>query len=148
MHIKTSDQPSLKLGFGNYTCNWGLHIAGLYETERERDEIIFGFLRQGYLDGDLQLYAPAERDQEDFLSRFSGYCQECAEGLNEPEYFNIKTPRELYYPREVFSPWDMDRNLDAFYKEARRHGQRQIRATTEMVWADRKSTRLNSSHYS
>ncbi len=29
MHIYTSDQPSLKLGFGGYTCNWGLHVAGL-----------------------------------------------------------------------------------------------------------------------
>jgi len=41
MHFQTSDQEKLELGFGGYTCNWGLHICGLYETEKERDEIIF-----------------------------------------------------------------------------------------------------------
>lgn len=43
MHIQTSDQEAMLMGFGNYSCNWGLHICGLYETEQERDEILFGF---------------------------------------------------------------------------------------------------------
>ena len=54
MHIHTSEQDRLELGFGNYTCNWGTHICGLYETEEERDEIIFGFLRHGDMAGDLR----------------------------------------------------------------------------------------------
>ena len=40
MHIHTSEQDSLELGFGNYSCNWGLHICGLYETEEERDKAL------------------------------------------------------------------------------------------------------------
>ena len=40
MYIKTSNQEKLELGIGNYSCNWGIHIAGLYETDVERDEII------------------------------------------------------------------------------------------------------------
>ena len=55
MHIKTSDQKELNMGFGGYTCNWGLHICGLYETDAERDEIIYGFLHQGALEKDKQL---------------------------------------------------------------------------------------------
>ena len=43
MYIKTSGQEKIELGFGNYQCNNGMHFAGLYETEKERDEIIFGF---------------------------------------------------------------------------------------------------------
>ena len=31
MHIKTSNQPELKLGIGDYACNWGVHICSLYE---------------------------------------------------------------------------------------------------------------------
>ena len=49
MHIKTSNQEKLDMGFGGYTCNWGLHICGLYETEIERDEILFGFFHEGAL---------------------------------------------------------------------------------------------------
>ena len=60
MFLKTSDQSEFEIGFGNYTCNWGIRIAGLYETYEERDEIILGFLSRGDLDGDLQLYCPVE----------------------------------------------------------------------------------------
>ncbi len=43
MYFKTSNQPVLELGFNNYTCNWGVHFAGLYKTEEERDQTISGF---------------------------------------------------------------------------------------------------------
>jgi len=68
MHIQTSNQEQLNLGFNNYTCNWGLHICGLYETEAERDEIILGFLYTGDIEGDLQLYCPVERTKENFIA--------------------------------------------------------------------------------
>ena len=135
MHIKTSDQESLKMGFGHYTCNWGLHIAGLYETEEERDEIIFGFLKQGYQEGDLQLYCPVERTIEEFKQEFSSECPACKEHLDNPEIFSIQSAKELYYPEGEFSPWTMDENLEAFYRQSQRQGKRNIRATAEMVWA-------------
>ncbi|MDZ7762822.1 MAG: hypothetical protein U5K00_00120 [Melioribacteraceae bacterium] len=65
MHIKTSDQEKLDMGFGGYTCNWGLHICGLYESAEERDEIIFGFLHKGAVENDKQLYCPVERTKEE-----------------------------------------------------------------------------------
>jgi hypothetical protein len=34
MYIQTSTQEKLNLGIGNYQCNWGIHIAGLYETDK------------------------------------------------------------------------------------------------------------------
>lgn len=37
MYVQTSEQPKLNLGFNDYECNWGVHIAGLYENEEERD---------------------------------------------------------------------------------------------------------------
>ena len=70
MHIKTSDQPILHMGYRGYSCNWGLHICGLYETEEERDEIVFGYLNQGDIEGDLQFYCPSERTELDFREKF------------------------------------------------------------------------------
>jgi len=135
MHIKTSKQEPLEMGFGNYTCNWGLHIAGLYETEEERDDIIFGFLKQGYKEGDLQLYCPVERTKEAFYDEFESFCPECSKKLHDPDFFSIKSAKEFYYPDGVFSPREMDKNLDAFYKESQKNGRRNIRATAEMAWA-------------
>ena len=135
MHIKTSDQEEFQMGFGDYTCNWGLHMCGLYETEAERDAIIFGYLRQGYLDGDLQLYCPSERSQDDFRSKFSATCPECAGELDKPQHFQMVSARELYYPDGVFSPWAMDIGLAEFFANSQKNGRRNIRATAEMVWA-------------
>jgi hypothetical protein len=135
MHIHTSDQPSLDLGFGGYTCNWGMHMAGLYETPEERDEIILGFLSTGAQSGDLQLYCPCERSPEDFRSAYLGRCPGCASHLADPEVFQLFSARDLYYPDGTFSPWAMDDGLNAFYADSRKKGGRNIRATAEMVWA-------------
>lgn len=135
MHIKTTDQEKLDLGFRDYTCNWGTHIAGLYETEEERDEIIFGFLSTGDNAGDLQLYCPCERSETDFREKFSKACPTCADHLDDHDRFQFMSTKELYYPEGTFSPWDMDKNLNAFYKESQKNGRKNIRATAEMIWA-------------
>jgi len=135
MHITTSRQPPLDLGFGGYTCNWGAHFCGLYETEQERDEVIMGFLGQGMADGDLQLYCPTERSPEDFETKFSAKCPHCASRLRDPNLIRIDSARELYYPDGTFSPWAMDDGLNAFYQQTRGNGAPNIRATAEMVWA-------------
>lgn len=135
MHIQTSSQEKLSLGFGGATCNWGTHICGLYETEAERDEIILGFLHAGAEQKDLQLYCPAEQTEEEFKQKFSEQCHCCAETTNSPEIFQFYSAKELYYPTGVFSPWDMDDALDAFYKNSQKDGKKNVRATAEMVWA-------------
>ena len=135
MYIKTSDQEKLNLGIGTYSCNWGLHIAGLYETKEERDEIIFGYLKEGYSAGDMQLYCPAERSAENFREEFTNYCPSCAQGLDDHNHFSISSAKELYYPDGTFSPIAMDKGLNAFFKESQKNGKRNIRATAEMVWA-------------
>ena len=89
MHIQTSEQKRLELGFGNYSCNWGAHICGLYETEKERDEIILGFLRQGDIDNDLQLYVPAERTKEDFIKQYASLCDGCGRHVHNEDCFQI-----------------------------------------------------------
>lgn len=135
MHVKTSDQQALNLGFGEYTCNWGAHFCGLYESEAERDDILLGFLAQGTFDGDLQIYCPVERTEEDFKQHFPAHCPDCERHLADPDIFRIYSAKELYYPDGVFSPWAMDEGLDAFYAESQKNGQRNVRATAEMVWA-------------
>ena len=135
MHIQTSDLEVMKLGIGDYTCNWGTHICGLYESESERDEIVFGFLRQGFYDKDLQLYCPHERTKENFIQDFSGFCPDCRDHMHDTNQFQILSAKDLYYPSGVFDPRDMDLSLNSFYKESQSSGKRNIRATAEMVWA-------------
>lgn len=135
MHIQTSKQARLELGFGEYTCNWGVHLCGLYETEEERDSIILGFLAQGVKAGDLQLYCPAERSQEDFEAKMSAVCPHCESQFSDPKVFRINSAKELYYPDGTFSPWAMDEGLNTFYEQSKTEGSPNIRATAEMVWA-------------
>lgn len=135
MYLHTSNQEKLELGIGNYSCNWGIHIAGLYETEEERDEIVNGYLARGVKAGDMQLYCPTEQSEETFRKKFIHHCPDCVERLDNPDYFSIDSAEELYYPDGTFSPIAMDNGLNAFYKESQKKGKRNIRATAEMVWA-------------
>jgi hypothetical protein len=135
MHFTTSGQEKMLLGVGNFSCNWGTHICGLYETEAERDEIIFGFLKQGSLVGDIQLYCPVERSSDEFFRDFAAFCPECVHKLHDVNHFDLKTARELYYPNGIFDPWHMDKALNAYYIFSQSHGKRNIRATAEMSWA-------------
>jgi len=135
MHIKSSDQEVLKLGIGNYSCNWGTHICGLYEKEKERDEIIFGYLNQGIVDRDLQLYIHSEQSEEDFRENFVHHCPECNESINDSEILDIKKAKDLYYPAGIFDPWYMDTAINGYYAYTQRNGQRNLRAIAEMAWA-------------
>lgn len=135
MHIETSDQESLSLGFGNYTCNWGAHVCGLYETAEERDEIVMGFLHAGDEAGDLQLYCPCERTEEDFRVEYARRNPCCADHPDDGERFSLLAAKDLYYPSGEFSPWAMAEGLEGFYATSQEKGKRNIRATAEMVWA-------------
>ncbi len=135
MYIETSSQPIAPLGFHGFTCNWGTHICGLYETEEERDEIIFGFLRRGDVDGDLGLYCPAERSKEDFFAQYKTRYGDDASRVRDPQRFQLFDPKDLYYPDGTFSPQAMDSGLTVFFEESQKKGPRNVRATAEMAWA-------------
>ncbi len=135
MHIKTSDQEKLELGFGEYTCNWGLHIAGLYQNEEERDEIIYGFLHQGDLMNELQLYCPVEQTSEEFIEKYGQKYPTCKHHVHDPAKFSLLSAKDLYYPNGTFSPKAMDEGLNSFYEESQKDGEKNVRATAEMVWA-------------
>lgn len=125
----------MELGFGNYSCNWGLHMCGLYDRESERDDIIMGFLQRGNQDGDLQLYCPTERSSEDFHRTWELRFPEYAGQTHDPERFRILDAHSLYYPDGTFSPWTMEQNLQSFFEDSQKDGRRPIRATAEMLWA-------------
>ncbi len=135
MHIKTSDQEKLDFGFGGYTCNWGLHIAGLYQNEEERDEIIYGFLHQGDLENELQLYCPVEQTEEEFVKKYGQKYPDCKHHVHDPKKFSLLDAKALYYPDGTFSPRAMDKGLGEFYEESQKDGKKNVRAAAEMVWA-------------
>lgn len=135
MHIHTSNQEELELGFGDYTCNWGLHICGLYETENERDEILFGFLHQGAVVRDKQLYCPVEWSKEGFIKEYARRYPEDARHTQDPDLFTISSAKEFYYPDGTFSPLAMDKRHVDYYEESQKNGRRNVRGTAEMAWA-------------
>ncbi len=135
MHVTTSTQPAMDLGFGGYSCNWGTHICGLYETDRERDEIVLGFLHQGDVAGDLQLYCPVEQTPAQFTAKHDRDYPNCAGHVGDPGRFRLLDAATLYYPEGHFCPHSMDRGLSVFYAQSQAEGPRNIRATAEMVWA-------------
>ena len=107
----------------------------MYETPQERDEILLGFLHAGDRAGDLQLYCPCERSQEDFGGTYARWYPEYAHHTRDPDRFRLSSARELYYPDGTFSPWAMDDGLEALYRDSQKDGPRNVRATAEMVWA-------------
>ncbi|MBI1389492.1 MAG: hypothetical protein GC154_13700 [bacterium] len=135
MHIKTSDQPSLELGFGGYTCNWGAHICGLYETESERDEIIFGFLAAGFANQDVIGFCPSERSTDSFKEQFAARYPEYASRLDNPASITLVDPQSLYYANGAFSPYQVENQLAALYRQFQANGARNIRTAAEMTWA-------------
>lgn len=135
MHIHTSDQEKLDLGFHHATCNWGTHFCGLYETETERDEIILQFLHAGDVAGDLQLYSSVERTRKNFTDLYHKHFPECDGHVEDEKRFNFFGAKELYYPDGKFSPKAMDEGLNAYYTNSQKEGKRNVRATAEMSWA-------------
>lgn len=135
MYVQTSNQERLELGFHGYECNWGIHIAGLYETEAERDEIVFGYLSKGAFVRDLQLFCPAGEPVEEFSSRFSQWMPALSDLLDDENLFQIMAAKDLYYPDGKFSPLAMDEGLNEFYRDSQSDGYRNVRATADMVWA-------------
>lgn len=135
MHIKTSDQEQLQLGIGNYTCNWGTHICGLYETEKERDEIIFGYLKQGCIDNDMQIFIHSEQNEEHFWQALKTECPICTSTKENPGRLDVKEAKDLYFPEGTFDPWYMDKAVNGYYDYTQSNGNNNLRAVAEMAWA-------------
>jgi hypothetical protein len=135
MQIITSDQAPLDLGFGCYKCNWGTHLAGFYEDDEELDRIVLGFLGQGDLAGDLQLFCPVGRTPGEFRDTYARRYPERAARVRDPSAFRLLDPRELYCPNGVFSVAAMQAGLDRLFAESQAEGRRNIRASAEMIWA-------------
>ncbi len=135
MHIHTSSQEVLDLGFRGYTCNWGVHICGLYESQAEHDEILYGFMHSGDTADDLQLFVSNRLTSDEFKAEYATRYRDSASHLEDTCRFQLMRAQELYYPDGAFSPWVMEDNLDTFYRQSQSRGRRHIRATAEMSWA-------------
>ncbi|MDC7234028.1 MAG: MEDS domain-containing protein [Spirochaetales bacterium] len=135
MHIQTSEMNKMILGIGNYSCNWGTHICGLYETEEERDEIISGYLCQGLADEDMEIYIHSEQTEDHFWNILHTNCPHCQESSSNPGSLDVKEASELYYPTGVFDPWLMDEAINGYFDYTQANGPRNLRAVAEMAWA-------------
>jgi hypothetical protein len=133
MHLKTSGLSDMSLGFGGYTCNWGTHFCGLYETEAERDEIMFGFLAQGIREQEILVCCPDDQHHDHALDMTCSRCPDVS--LNDPGSFRLFHSSDLYHPQGYFSPRDMLKAHDDIWAENLQAGERNVRGTAEMGWA-------------
>jgi hypothetical protein len=133
MHITTSNLPSMNLGFGDYSCNWGTHLCGLYETKTERDEIMFGFLAEGLRSKELLVCCPEESHFDQAVGHVLDRCPETA--CADTSSLKLFRPAELYYPHGAFSPRDMLTAHENIWAGNLSSGMRNVRGTAEMGWS-------------
>jgi len=134
MHVHTSDREMLPLGFGGYTCNWGVHMCCLYETEAERDELVFSFLHQGDVDGDLVRYYHCSQTSDEFRREYARRFPAEADHPNSGDRFTLMSAEQRNYPNGRFEPLSQDPKLKAVRDRAMA-GDCRIRGVGEMDWA-------------
>jgi len=133
MHLKTSNLSLMNLGFGGYTCNWGTHFCGLYESEAERDEIMFSYLAQGVREQELVVCCPDEQHHDHAIDSVHALCPEVARP--DVDSFKLLHSRDPYHPQGFFSPQEMLKAHDDIWDENRRTEANNVRGTAEMGWA-------------
>lgn len=136
MHVQTSTLPRMSMGFGGYTCNWGVHMCGLYETDAERDDLLYNFLHQGDVDGDLVRYYHPEPSPDPFLREYARRFPAEADHPKDPERFLLLSSAQRCFPNGRFVPLDQDPKLRALRERALK-GDRNIRGVGDMDWATR-----------
>jgi hypothetical protein len=134
MHVQTSNLAPLSLGFGGYTCNWGVHMCGLYETDAEYDDLVYSFLHQGDLDGERLRFFHREPTSDRFVREWSRRFPGDADHALDPSRFQLLSSKQRCFPDGRFEPLAQDPKLRAF-RESAIAGPRPIRGAADMDWA-------------
>lgn len=133
MHVHTSDQEPFALGFGGYTCNWGVHMCCLYDSDAEREDLICQYLHQGDVEGDLVRFMHANSARERFVSEYARRYPAEADHPGASDAFLLMPIRDRYCPQGRFDPLA---SIEAGRKardRARAEG-RHLRSIAEMDW--------------
>ncbi len=133
MHVHTSDLGQLSLGFGGYTCNWGVHMCGLYDSDAERDALVYDYLHQGDVDGERLRFYHADPTPERFKREYARRFPAEAGHPDDPARFTLLSSEQRCYPTGRFEPLSQDPKLRAFREQAA--GGPGIRGVGEMDWA-------------
>jgi hypothetical protein len=133
MHVHTSDQEPFALGFGQYTCNWGVHMCGLYESDAERDDLICSYLHQGDVDGDLVRYMHAEPMRDRFAGEYARRYPGEAGHPGASDAFVVTPIRDRYCAGGRFDPLASLEIVRRARERARAEG-RHLRSIAEMDW--------------
>ena len=135
MYYQTSDQERVKLGFGGHECNNGVHFCGLYETDKERNDIIFAFIRQGIEDEAVVHYIPSGNSTDETFEKLLAEFPEEIDLISGHHHLNINIADDVYYQDGELSPSGMIRNLEKIFEQSQQEGKKDIRASADMEWA-------------
>lgn len=133
MHVQTSDQAPMALGFGGHSCNLGVHLCCLYESDAERDDFIYAFLHRGDVDGDRVRYYHSADTADDFRAEYARRYPGEADHLDDPDRFTLMSSKQRCYPGGRFEPLEQDPKLKALRAAAVGDG-RPVRGVGEMDW--------------
>jgi hypothetical protein len=134
VHVHTSEQEPLALGFGGYTCNWGVHLCGLYESDAEREDLICSYLHEGDVEGDLVRFMHADAARAPFLEAYARRYPAEAAHPGASSAFTLTPLSERYCPDARFDPLASLRLVRQVRENARAAG-RHLRSIAEMDWA-------------
>ncbi len=144
MHMHTSNQECLHLGYRDYTCNWGAHIAALYESADEKDELVFGFLARGMHEHECVLYGCCTRTVEEFTRHFLTRHPGLRTAIEDTNKTRICAARDGYCGSGAFSPQKMATALEEYYQYTQRNGRCNVRAAADMCWANDSIAGINT----
>jgi hypothetical protein len=133
MHVQTSTLAKLSMGFGGYTCNWGVHMCGLYETDAEYEDLVYRFLHQGDLDGDRVRFFHREATPDRFVREYARRFPDEADHPLDHDRFTLLSSRQRCFPDGRFEPLAQDPKLRAL-RESAAAGPGPIRGAADMDW--------------
>lgn len=121
------------MGFGEYTCNWGVHMCGVYDSDAERDDLICNYLHQGDVEGDLVRYMHADAARERISSEYARRFPDEAGHPGASDDFLLMPIRERYCATGRFDPLASLEAVRRVRERARAEG-RHLRSIAEMDW--------------
>jgi len=127
LHIWTSDRGILDLGYLNYSCNWGTHIALLYDQDSDLLDFMLGVLHAGVIAKDrICCLLPASTERP-FLDAYAEKYPDELAFLKEPDFFQLSQDEHtssFFNSNDLLAMSDL---IDSLYYESQIDTPRAVR---------------------
>lgn len=127
IHIWTSDRGILDLGYLDYSCNWGTHIALLYDQDSELLDFLLGVLHAGVITKDrICCLLPASIERP-LLDAYAEKYPDNLASLKEPDFLQLSQDEHtssFFNSNDLLAMSDL---IDSLYYESQIDTPRAVR---------------------